>query len=288
MTKIMLAKPLIEDKLSDLSDQCKELAQKGLKPKLEVIIVGKLPASVLYVKNKKRLCKKVGADFSLVELPEDISKEDFLSAVKRMNEDDTVTGCFVQLPVPLHLRDINITELINPKKDVDGFHSKSIIATYNNRPGLVSCTPKGIIELLSFYGHKVEGKNITIIGRGFIVGKPLSLLLQNLNATVSLCHLKTRDIRLFTKISDIIIIAIGHARFLDSSFLSEKKDQVIVDVGINKDSEGNLCGDTNFEEIKDKVQAITPVPGGVGPMTVYSLINNLILSTKNILEERNS
>ena len=252
MTKIMLAKPLIEDKLSDLSDQCKELAQKGLKPKLEVIIVGKLPASVLYVKNKKRLCKKVGADFSLVELPEDISKEDILSAVKRMNEDDTVTGCFVQLPVPLHLRDINITELINPKKDVDGFHSKSIIATYNNRPGLVSCTPKGIIELLSFYGHKVEGKNITIIGRGFIVGKPLSLLLQNLNATVSLCHLKTRDIRLFTKISDIIIIAIGHARFLDSSFLSEKKDQVIVDVGINKDSEGNLCGDTNFRRSKIK------------------------------------
>jgi methylenetetrahydrofolate dehydrogenase (NADP+)/methenyltetrahydrofolate cyclohydrolase len=203
-----------------------------------------------------------------------------------MNNDTSVTGCFVQLPVPDHLQDINITELINPKKDVDGFHSKNIIALYNNDPNLVSCTPKGIVELLKFYHISIESKNITIIGRGFIVGKPLALLLQAHNATVTLCHSKTTDIKKYTRSADIIISAIGKPKFLTSDFLGQNKDQIVIDVGINRDEQNSLCGDVDYDEVVNKVQAITPVPGGVGPMTVYSLINNLIQATKNILNEK--
>lgn len=286
MTNILKAKPLIDAKLEFLTQECADLKKQGLAPKLEVIIVGDNPASATYVKNKRILCNKVGADFSLIELPTDTTKEIFLNKVKSMNDDPTVTGCFVQLPVPSHLKEINITELINPKKDVDGFHSKNIIALYNNAPDLVSCTPKGILELLKFYNISVEGKNITVVGRGFIVGKPLALLLQAHNATVTLCHSKTLDIKTHTKNADIIISAIGKPQYFNSTYLNEHKKQTIIDVGINRDKFNNLCGDVDYADVVNKVDSITPVPGGVGPMTVYSLINNLILATKNILKEK--
>ncbi len=285
MTIILKAAPLINDKIEYLTQVCSKLTNDGLRPKLEVIIVGDNPASAIYVKNKRILCKKVGAEFSLIELPKDTTKEVFLDKVNSMNNDPSVTGCFVQLPVPKHLQDINITELINPKKDIDGFHSQNIISLYNNKTGLVSCTPKGILELLNHYNIEVESKNVVIIGRGFIVGRPLSLLLQNNNATVTLCHSKTKDITIHTKNADIIICALGKANFLNKSFLNQNKAQTIIDVGINKDENGKLCGDVNFNDVKDCVHSITPVPGGVGPMTVYSLINNLITATTNILKE---
>lgn len=286
MSIILNAAPLINDKIESLTQICSELATQGLRPKLEVIIVGDDPASAIYVKNKRILCKKVGAEFSLIELPNDTTKDVFLEKVNSMNNDPSVTGCFVQLPVPKHLQDINITELINPKKDIDGFHSQNIISLYNNKPALVSCTPKGILELLDHYQIEIESKNVVIIGRGFIVGRPLALLLQNRNATVTLCHSKSKNIPEHTKNADIIVCALGKENFLNKSFINSNKNQTIIDVGINKDSNGKLCGDVNFEEIKDLVHAITPVPGGVGPMTVYSLINNLITATRDNLKEK--
>lgn len=287
MTKLLLAKPVVENSVSHLNTKCLELKERGLTPKMRVILVGDNPASKIYVRNKSKLCARVGADFELVELSSDVTEKDFLSEIKKMNEDDSVTGCFVQLPVPSHLRHLDITGLINPVKDVDGFHGKNAMHIYrNDRNGFLPCTPKGIIGLCKFYDIPLEGKHVVIIGRSLIVGKPLSLLLTNKNATVTLCHSKTPDIPKFTKQADIIISAVGRPRYLDQSYIGENKDQVIIDVGINKDDNNKTCGDVDFENVKDKVAAITPVPGGVGPLTVLSLIENLTQATENILNQR--
>ncbi|MCT4642311.1 MAG: bifunctional 5,10-methylenetetrahydrofolate dehydrogenase/5,10-methenyltetrahydrofolate cyclohydrolase [Bacteriovoracaceae bacterium] len=284
MSKILSSKDIIDKNVKNLIEKCQNLTKSGLRPKLEVILVGSNSASELYIKNKRRMCELVGAQFNLTKLKENVSQEDFLYAINKMNNDSSITGCFVQLPIPKHLSHINVTQLINPQKDVDGFHSENIIKLYNNNPSLISCTPKGIVNLLKNYKIEVEGKNVVIIGRGFIVGKPLALLLQNLNATVTICHSKTKDIKSYTRNCDIIICAIGKANFIDKSFLG--KNQILIDVGINKTKDGKFCGDINFNDVKDHVQAVTPVPGGVGPMTVYSLIENLIEATDNILQKR--
>lgn len=285
MTKILASKPIIDSVFPSLQMKCKNLTDQGLKPKLSVILVGDNPASLLYVKNKKLLCEKMGADFELVELAKDISEKEFLEEVNKLNDNPSVTGCFVQLPIPKHLAHINITQLINPKKDVDGFHLNTISKLYlNESDGLVPCTPKGIITLLQKSDIEITGKNVTIIGRSHIVGKPLSLLFNNLNATVTLCHSKTKDLSTHTKNADIIVSAIGIADFITSKHLREQKDQVIIDVGINK-KDGKTVGDVAFEEVKDKVFAITPVPGGIGPMTVFSLMQNLLQTTENLLKE---
>lgn len=286
MTKILASKTLIESEFSHLQTKCKELTDQGLKPKLSVILVGNNPASLLYVGNKKKKCEKMGADFELIELDEKISEADFLKEVDKLNKDPNVTGCFVQLPIPKHLGHINITQLINPKKDVDGFHLNTINKLYLNEPdGLIPCTPKGIITLLQKNNIEIQGKNVTIIGRSHIVGKPLSLLFNNLNATVTLCHSRTRDLKAHTKNADIIVSAIGVPHFLKAEHLRASKDQVIVDVGINK-LDGKTVGDVAFDEIKDQVAAITPVPGGVGPMTVFSLMQNLLQTTQQLLKEK--
>lgn len=287
MTKILLAKDVVESKIPGLNKRCLELAQAGLTPKMRVIIVGENPASILYVRNKKKLCQRVGADFELVELKEDISKEKFLEHINEMNNDTTITGCFVQLPIPKHLQDIDVTDLIAPEKDVDGFHAQSVINIYkDSNEGFVPCTPKGIFALLDHYKIPVETKHVVVIGRSLIVGKPISLLLTNKNATVTLCHSKTANLSYFTKQADIIISAVGKAKFLNSSYINGEKEQVLIDVGINKDENHKTCGDIDFEDVKDKVSAITPVPGGVGPLTVLSLIENLVFATEKILKSR--
>lgn len=287
MAKLLLAKDVVEAKTPLLNKKCLTLSEKGLTPKMRVILVGENPASLLYIRNKKRLCEKVGADFELVELDKDISKEAFLHEIDKMNNDDTVTGCFVQLPISKHLQDIDVTNLINPAKDVDGFHGESIVHIYkDSSEGFVPCTPKGILSLCDHYDIQVEGKHAVVIGRSLIVGKPVSLLLTNKNATVTLCHSRTSDLRYFTKQADIIISAVGRPRFLDDSYVDESKQQVIIDVGMNKDQSNKTCGDVDFDSVEPKVAAITPVPGGVGPLTVLSLIENLILATENILKTR--
>ena len=289
MTKLLLAKDVVESNIPLLNNKCLELKKAGLVPKMRVIIVGDNPASVLYIKNKRKLCQRVSADFEIVELPESIGKEEFLKRIEEMNTDKSVTGCFVQLPIPKHLQDIDVTNLIDPHKDVDGFHAKSIINIYkDNKKGFIPCTPKGILKLLDHYKIELEGKHVVVIGRSLIVGKPMSLLLNNKNATVTMCHSKTRNLTEHTKSADIIISAVGKAKFLKSDYLNDSGNQILIDVGINKDENNKTCGDIDFDNVKDKVYAITPVPGGVGPLTVLSLIENLLLATENTLKDGKS
>lgn len=285
MTKILTAASIIDSKINSLSQQVTDLKLAGLVPNLTVVLVGENPASLSYIKNKKKFCEKIGAHFHLITLDEKIKKDEFLEKIHQINDNPNVTGCFVQLPVPKHLQEIDITQLINPKKDVDGFHLDSVNRLYrNDLNGLISCTPKGIITLLKENNIEIEGADITIIGRSHIVGKPLSLLLQALNATVTVCHSKTKDMKKHTRSADIIIAAVGKAEFLDKTYLNADKQQIVIDVGINRKN-GKLVGDVNFTEAKEVAQFITPVPGGVGPMTVFSLMENLIQATRNILEE---
>lgn len=288
MTKLLLAKTLIDSNLPLLANKCAKLKAQGVTPKIKIILVGENSASRVYVNHKKTLCEKVGAEFELNHLPETVSKQDFLNAINDMNNDPKVTGCFVQLPVPAHLQDIDITQLINPDKDVDGFHSRSFINIYkNSNVTFYPCTPKGIVTLLKHYDIPISGKHIVVIGRSLIVGKPLSLMFSNLNATVTMCHSKTHQLEMHTRAADIIVAAVGIPKYLTTKHFRNDNSQVVVDVGMNRDENGKLCGDVDFENVKDQLAAITPVPGGVGPLTVYSLIENLMAATENILQTRN-
>jgi methylenetetrahydrofolate dehydrogenase (NADP+)/methenyltetrahydrofolate cyclohydrolase len=287
MSKHIIAKPIIKKTLKMLKEMRAALEIRGLNPKMSVILVGDNLASLSYIKNKKKMCQKIGADFNLIELDKDISETDFLKSISEQNNDDSVTGCFVQLPVPAHLRHLDMATLISPEKDVDGFHSKTSISLYRNQDcELIPCTPKGIVKMLQFYDIPIEGQDITIIGRSFIVGRPLNLLLTNLNATVTLCHSKTRNIKEHCKRADIIISAVGNPKYLNKNYISSTKPQTLIDVGINRDINGELCGDMDFENLDGIVNAITPVPGSVGPMTVLSLMENLIKATDGILNRR--
>jgi methylenetetrahydrofolate dehydrogenase (NADP+)/methenyltetrahydrofolate cyclohydrolase len=279
MAELLKSKPLIEQYLPELS---KEVSLLQNKPKMCVILVGDNPASVAYVGHKEKMCQKISADFQLIKLPEDITKDNFLAQIKKLNEDDSINGGFVQLPLPDHLKDIDTTELISNKKDVDGFGVESFMGLIKDDPNraFVPCTPKGILKLLEYYKIPLKSQNITIIGRSLIVGKPLFLLLQAAGATVTLCHSKTRDLKEHTLNADIIISAVGKKRFLTEDYFKSDQSQIIIDVGINKDENGKLCGDVDFETVQKLAKAITPVPGGVGPMTVLSLMENLILATK--------
>jgi methylenetetrahydrofolate dehydrogenase (NADP+)/methenyltetrahydrofolate cyclohydrolase len=285
MAKILYAKSIVESKVRDLTQRSHRLTESGLTPKLSVILVGSNPASLLYIRNKKEFCKKIGADFELVELPESISPKEFTKAIDKLNNDSKVTGCFVQLPVPKKLSSINITQLINPAKDVDGFHLNTVTDLYmNDLEGIIPCTPKGIVTLLNESNIEIKGQDIVVIGRSHIVGKPLTLLLQALDATVTMCHSKTKDLKKHTKAADIIISAVGLAHLIDQSFLNSKNNQIVIDVGMNKLGEKTV-GDVNFDAVKNSVQAISPVPGGVGPMTVFSLMENLLKTTEKILNK---
>lgn len=279
MNKQLLAKPLIDQRLPKLQAQCQKMKSP---PKMRVILVGDNQASVAYVKHKEKMCSKIGADFDLVKLPENINKEDFLLEIKKLNDDNSINGGFVQLPLPNHLSDIDTTELIAKEKDVDGFGVESFIGLIKNNyeRGFIPCTPKGIMTLFANNNIELKGKDITIIGRSLIVGKPMALLLQNAGATVTMCHSKTKDLKFHTKNADIIISAVGKTKFLGKDYFKEDQSQVLVDVGINRTEQGKLCGDMDYEEIKDQVAAITPVPGGVGPMTVLSLMENLVLASQ--------
>ena len=289
MTKLLIAKPIVESRIDELTKKCSDLKKLGLTPKMQVLLVGDNPASILYVQNKKKLCEKVGADFVLKKLSSNVDCDTFLKTIDEMNNDSSTTGCFVQLPIPEHLKDIDVTKLIASEKDVDGLGAESIVGLYkNNNQNFVPCTPKGILTLLDFYNISVSGQHVVIIGRSQIVGRPLSLLLNNKNATVTLCHSHTKDLSKLTKSADIVITATGNTRFLTKEYLRGDNSQIIVDVGISKDQFGKTTGDVDFENVKDVVSAITPVPGGIGPLTVLSLIENLLFATEKILNKNKS
>ena len=242
-------------------------------PKLVVVLVGDNPASQTYVKNKAKACERVGFLSEIIELDGSISQEIVLATIDRLNRDETVDGILVQLPVPKHLDAKAIVHALDPNKDVDGLHPLNVAKLNENEKGFVPCTPKGIMRLLKEYQINVVGKHCVVLGRSNLVGRPVAQLLLNENATVTICHSKTQNLSEFTKQADIIVVAIGRAHFLTSKDVNHA--ECIIDVGINR-VDGKLVGDVAYDELVDKVDAMTPVPGGVGPMTIGMLLENTL------------
>ena len=271
MAKIIDGKALAAKKQPALQEKVERLkAESGLVPGLVVILVGDDPASQVYVRNKERFAKKVGFLSETVRLSESISEEELIQVIEKYNKDERFHGILVQLPLPKHINDKRVILAIDPKKDVDGFHPMNTGHLWSGRPVMVPCTPAGIMELLREYEVALEGKTAVIIGRSNIVGKPMAQLLLEKNATVTLAHSRTRDLAKVTKQADILIVAIGQGHFVTADFV--KEGAVVIDVGMNRDVDGRLIGDVDFEGVEPIASLITPVPGGVGPMTITMLM----------------
>ncbi len=236
--------------------------------------MGNDPASTVYVGNKKKACAYIGIDSVSYELPEETSQDELLALIDKLNEDPKITGILVQLPVPDHIDEDTIIRRISPKKDVDGFHPMSVGALCIGEKGFVSCTPAGVIKLLEYSGIEIAGKECVVIGRSNIVGKPMALLLLRENGTVTVCHSKTKDLKEVCKRADILVVAIGRPKMINEEYI--KDGAVVIDVGIHRMDNGRLCGDVDFDRVVDKCSAITPVPGGVGPMTIAMLMYNVV------------
>ncbi len=258
----------------EIKNEVAALKEQGKEVCLAVIQVGNNPASTVYVGNKKKACAYVGIKSLAYELPEETTQEELLALIDKLNNDKTVNGILVQLPLPKHIDEDTVTERIAPIKDVDGFHPVNVGNLSIGKKGFISCTPYGIIKLLERNNIETEGRHCVIIGRSNIVGKPMSMLMLRKNATVTIVHSRTKNIEELTKQADILIVAIGKPKYVDESFV--KDGAVIIDVGINRDENNKLCGDVDYEAVIDKVSAITPVPGGVGPMTIAMLMNNCV------------
>ena len=267
-----------------IKDEVKEeIARTGIRACLAVIIVGEDPASQVYVRNKKNACEYCGIESLSYELSEKTSQEELLSLIEKLNKDEKVHGILVQLPLPSHIDEDAVIEAIDPGKDVDGFSRRSVGALSIGTEGFVSCTPAGIIELLHRYDVDADGKECVVMGRSNIVGKPMAMLMLRENATVTVVHSHTKDLKEICKRADILIVAIGKPKFVTGEYV--KKDAVVIDVGIHRvDPETNggkkLCGDVDYDEVKDIASAITPVPGGVGPMTIAMLMKNVLKSAE--------
>ncbi len=281
--KILAAAPVVDQMKKNLIERCESLKANQITPSMSVVLVGNNPASLSYIRNKRKMCEEIGADFALVQLPADVSEDRFLAEVSRLNRDPKVHGIIVQLPVSEYLRKLDLPNLISPGKDIDGFHEANTQKLYAGSTDLgllMPCTPKGIVNLLRFYKVELRRKHVVIVGRSLIVGKPLSMLLSNLDATVTLAHSKTAHLSELTRRADIVVAAIGSPNYFDAAYFEKGKASVVVDVGMNS-RDGKLTGDVD-PAVKDLVSAITPVPGGVGPMTVISLIENLITASEEL------
>ncbi|MCR5672359.1 MAG: bifunctional methylenetetrahydrofolate dehydrogenase/methenyltetrahydrofolate cyclohydrolase FolD [Lachnospiraceae bacterium] len=252
----------------------KKVADEHLEATLAVIQVGNDPASSVYVGNKKKACEYIGIGSAAYELPEETSQEELLSLIDELNADDKIHGILVQLPVPKHIDEKTVINRISPKKDVDGFHPESVGNLCIGQEGFVSCTPAGIIELLKRSNVSIEGKECVVIGRSNIVGKPMALLLLANNGTVTICHSRTKNLKDVCKRADILVAAVGKPKMITSEYI--KEGAVVIDVGIHRMDNGKLCGDVDFDDVKDHTSAITPVPGGVGPMTIAMLMANCV------------
>lgn len=263
----------------ELKQEVSVLNQNGIFPGLAVILVGNNSASQVYVRNKKTACEYVGIKSFSYELPEETSEEALLGLIDTLNQDDKVHGILVQLPLPHHIDENKVILAIDPKKDVDGFHPQNVGALCAGLPGFVSCTPAGVIELLKRSKVEISGKNCVVVGRSNIVGKPVSLLLLQEHGTVTICHSKTKNLTKILKQADIVVAAVGKAKMIQGSQL--KEGAVVIDVGINRDENGKLCGDVDFVSCEQVASMITPVPGGVGPMTIAMLMHNCVLAAKN-------
>lgn len=260
----------------ELKQKATDLKEKGIQVTLAVIQVGNDPASCVYVRNKKKGCEYIGIDSLSYELPEETTQDELLALIHELNGRRDVNGILVQLPLPSHIDEDTVIKAIDPKKDVDGFHPQSVGALCIGQPGFVSCTPAGIIQLLKRSGIALEGKECVVLGRSNIVGKPMSLLLLRENATVTIAHSRTENLKEVTGRADILIVAVGKPKMITKEYV--KEGAVVIDVGINRDENHKLCGDVDFDDVEPICSAITPVPGGVGPMTIAMLLHNCIES----------
>ena len=278
MAKIIDGKELAKNIRLKLKEEVTELKNADIHPKLAVIMVGDDKASKVYVKNKSKACEEIGIDYEEFLLPEKTTMQELLSLIEELNNNTTIHGILVQSPLPEGLDANEAFQAISPKKDVDGFHPVNVGKLSLNQDCFVSCTPYGILKMLETYQIPMEGKHAVVIGRSNIVGKPMAKCLLNKNATVTVCHSKTQNLKEITKQADILIVAIGKPKFVTAEMV--KEGATVIDVGINRTEEGKLVGDTDFENVKEKASYITPVPGGVGPMTIAMLMANVIKAAK--------
>lgn len=274
MTTIIDGKKISQDIKDELKVKVEKLKAEGKVPCLAVILVGDNQASKVYVGNKKKACEYVGIKSLSYELPEDTSEEELLGLIDKLNKDDECNGILVQLPLPKHIDEDKVIKAIAPNKDVDGFHPESQGALIIGQKGFLPCTPAGIIELLKRSNIDINGKECVIVGRSNIVGKPMAILLLRENGTVTIAHSRTKDLKEVTRRADILVVAIGKAKFITSDYI--KEGAVIIDVGMDRDENNKLCGDVDYDDVFEKCSAITPVPGGVGPMTIAMLMNNCV------------
>lgn len=279
MAYIIDGKKISAEIKDELREEVKELKAQGITGALAVIQVGCDPASSVYVRNKKRACEYIGIDSLSYELPESTSQEELLKLICELNGKDSVKGILVQLPLPETIDEDAVIRAIDPAKDVDGFHPVNVGALLIGQKGYVSCTPAGIIQLLKRSGVAMEGKHCVVVGRSNIVGKPMSVLMLRENATVTITHSRTQNLPEVCRTADILIVAIGKREFIDASYV--KEGAVVIDVGIHRDENNKLAGDVRFDEVEPLCQAITPVPGGVGPMTIAMLMYNCVEAMKN-------
>lgn len=275
---IIDGKALAKEKRAEIAKQVEALKEKGVTPGLAVVLVGEDPASQIYVRNKHKACEEVGIYSRKITLPEETTEEELLKIIDELNNDPEIDGILVQLPLPKHIDPDKVILSISPDKDVDGFHPVNAGRLLTGQDGFFPCTPLAVMELIKSAGVDVSGKEAVVVGRSNIVGKPVSMLLLRENATVTICHSKTKDLADVCRRADILVAAVGRPEMITSDYV--KEGAVVIDVGINRVGEKKVVGDVAFDEVKDKAAYITPVPGGVGPMTITMLLYNTLLSAQ--------
>ncbi|MBC1978098.1 bifunctional methylenetetrahydrofolate dehydrogenase/methenyltetrahydrofolate cyclohydrolase FolD [Listeria marthii] len=280
MGEIIDGKKLAKEIQEKVTSEVAELAKTGKKPGLAVVLVGDNQASRTYVRNKQKRTEEAGMKSVLIELPENVTEEKLLSVVEELNEDKTIHGILVQLPLPKHISEEKVIDTISYDKDVDGFHPVNVGNLFIGKDSFVPCTPAGIIELIKSTGTQIEGKRAVVIGRSNIVGKPVAQLLLNENATVTIAHSRTKDLPQVAKEADILVVATGLAKFVKKDYI--KPGAIVIDVGMDRDENNKLCGDVDFDDVMEEAGFITPVPGGVGPMTITMLLANTLKAAKRI------
>ena len=280
--KLLDGRKVSQDMLAKLALEVNDLKLKHIHPKLAVILVGDNPASLSYIRQKQKACNACGIDWVQFDYPTSITTEELIAKIEELNNDEHIHGILVQLPVPDHIYEPDVIKAISPAKDVDGFTAYNIGKMFlgTEFEHLAPCTPLGVIRMLEYYDIDVRGKEVVMVGHSNIVGKPLSTMLLNRNATVTTCHIDTQDLTFHTKRADILCVAVGKINLITADMV--KDDVVVVDIGINRKDDGKLCGDVDFENISKKASYITPVPGGAGPMTVACLMENTVRAAKRI------
>lgn len=276
--RIIDGKSIAKELRASLAPRVAALKEQGITPGLTVIVVGDDPASAIYVRNKERACVKLGMNSQVLRFPAETTQEEILNTVRLLNQDDSVHGILVQLPLPRHIDEQAVLRAIDPDKDVDGFHAMNAGRLMNGELGFVACTPKGVMRLLEVSGVELDGKNAVVVGRSNIVGKPMALLLLQKNCTVTIAHSHTKDLAAVTRNADILVVAVGRAGFITGDMI--KPGAAVMDVGINR-VDGKVVGDVDFESAKEVASCITPVPGGVGAMTIAMLMENTVEAAEN-------